>query len=37
VGGVQLQIEGGDFGGFLFFAGELGQAIGEGVGDAKFR
>lgn len=35
IGRVDLQIEGGGLGGFLLVAGESGEAVGEGVGDAE--
>lgn len=35
VGGVELEIERGNFDGLLFIAGEAGKATGEGVSDAK--
>jgi hypothetical protein len=31
-----LQVKGGGFDGFLFLAGQLGEAVGEGVRDAEF-
>ena len=35
-GWAQLQVKSGGFDGFLFLAGQLGKAVGEGVRDAKF-
>ena len=32
---VDLQIEGGRLGGLLLVAGQTGEAVGEGVGDAE--
>lgn len=32
---VQLQVERSGFYGLLFFAGEFGEAVGEGVGDTE--
>lgn len=36
VGRVYLQIEGRGLDHLLLFAGQLGEAVGEGVGDAEF-
>ena len=35
LGGVDLEIEGGGFNGFLLFGCEAGEAVGEGVGDSE--
>jgi hypothetical protein len=35
VGGVELEVEGRGLHGLLLFAGQLGEAVGEGVGDAE--
>jgi len=36
VGGIELQVEGRGFRGFLLVASETGQAFGEGIGDTEF-
>jgi hypothetical protein len=36
IGRVELQVECSRFDGLLFFATESGEAVGKGVGDAKF-
>ena len=36
IGRVELQVEGRRLDGLLLVAGQSGEAVGEGIGDAKF-